>query len=238
MKKIGILFLMSLTFIFSGCLDDDGYSLSDMWVGFGILQETDDDPAEYRIIMDDDDEVLIPVASNYGSYHYADNSHFKDGDRVLVNFTVLDDNGSDDEEPTEYFVKINSIRKILMKGILDITEENEDSIGNDPVIVNDVWMTDSLLNFKIKYWGYNETHFINLVKQPGELTSNDQPIELELRHNSNDDEESIPYSAYVSFKLSALEIAGLDSVQFKVTYTDYDGDESDYDGVYHYGGND
>jgi hypothetical protein len=76
------------------------------------------------------------------------------------------------------------------------------------------------------------------VKQPGELTeTSNQPIELELRHNKNGDDESIPYTAFVSFQLKALQIEGLDSVQFRVTGMDYDGDEFDYDGYYNYSGN-
>jgi hypothetical protein len=132
---------------------------------------------------------------------------------------------------------VNSVKKVLLKGILDITEENRDSIGNDPIIVKDVWMSDSLLNFEIKYWGRYEVHYINLVKEPGELTGADQPIELELRHNDNGDVEDIPYAAYVSFHLNELKIAGLDSVEFRVTSTDYDGKEFEYEGVYHYVGN-
>jgi hypothetical protein len=124
-----------------------------------------------------------------------------------------------------------------MKDIIDITAENQDSIGNDPVIVRDVWLTDSLLNFKIKYWGYDQTHFINLVKQPGEITADNQPIEMELRHNKNSDDENIPFTAYVSFKLNKLEIAGQDSVKYRVTGTDYDGNDFEYEGVYHYGEN-
>lgn len=232
MKKIGVVLLLLTTFLFTGCLDDDGYSLSDMWVGFGILHKNG--PGDYEIIMDNDD-VLVPVTAHHGHYYDSDHSPFQDGDRVLVNYTVLGDNAEDENEPTEYYIKINSIREILMKGILDITEENADSIGNDPVILQDAWITDSLLNVKIRYWGNYKTHYINLVKEPGELTAADQPIALELRHNSRDDQENVPYSAYVSFNLNAIKISGLDSVQFVVTCTDYDGNELDYEGVFHYG---
>ena len=108
---------------------------------------------------------------------------------------------------------------------MGITEEIEDSIGYDPLIVEKYWMTDSLLNFKLKYWGYSGMHFLNLVKEPGELTEDGQPIHLELRHNANNDEEAIPYTAFVSFSLNSLRIAELDSVQFEFLWTDYDGVE-------------
>lgn len=224
--------LIASVFLATGCLeDDDYYSLSDMWVGFGIFQETDSNASGYKIVMDNDD-LLIPASTNFNVFHYVE-----DGDRVLVNYTILDDNSSDGEDATEYYIKLNSVKKILMKGILDVTEENNDSIGNDPLEVIDVWANDSLLNFELKYWGNSKVHYINLVKEPGELTSENQPVELELRHNARGDDESIPYKAFVSFKLGELEISGLDSVQYRITGKDYDNEEFNYDGVYHYGEN-
>ena len=98
-------------------------------------------------------------------------------------------------------------------------------------------MANGLLNFQLKYYGRNETHFINLVKQPGELTAEGQPFQLELRHNKNDDSEDIPYTAFVSFHLDTLQIAGLDSVRFKVICKDYDDKPFEYNGVYKYNEN-
>lgn len=237
MKKIVFGIVVGLLFFFAGCNDDDGYSLSDMWIGFGVVENTDN----YKIVMDDG-EILFPMAyseqnSWYDKDYSGNNSQIKAGDRVLVNFTILDDKLNDAGEVVAYYVKINSAKKILTKGILDITEANEDSIGNDPIIVQDCWMANDLLNFQLKYYGNNEIHYINLVKQPGELTAENQPFELELRHNKNGDSENILYTAFVSFKLDTLQVAGLDSVRIKVTSTDYDGELFKFDGVYKYGEN-
>jgi hypothetical protein len=242
MKKNVLVILLGLIFIVTGCLnDEDGYSLNKMWVGFGMVEQVSSDPVKYKINMDNGNE-LIPVASGYHMpwYYYGThdpNSRLKTGDRILINYTIIGDDTDDEGNIDHYLVRVNSVKKILLKGILDITEENQDSIGNDPIIVKDVWQTDSLLNFEIKYWGRYEVHYINLVKEPGELTGVNQPVELELRHNDNGDVEDIPYAAYVSFRLNELKIANLDSVQFRVTSTDYDGELFEYEGVYHYGEN-
>lgn len=227
MKKIVFGLLVAMVFGFMSCNDDDGYSLNDMWLGFGVL--TGEEPGTYNIIMDNKD-VLVPVSSSYPGWQ----SQFDSGDRVLVNYTVLDEDLNDDGSVKFYYVKMNDIDDILMKGIMDITKENADSIGNDPIIVENYWMTDSLLSFKLKYWGFNGTHYLNLVKQPGDITADDQPIELELRHNANDDEQSIPYTAYVSFSLNSLRINELDSVQFKFSSTDYDGTTRSNEEVFNY----
>lgn len=226
MKKLTFGILMGMLVAFTSCLDDDGYSLGDYWIGFGIYKG-DGDSAESLIM--DNGYVLLPAASSYPGW----NHDFSNGDRVLVNYTILDEDETSNSEK-RYYVKINNMNAVLMKGIMDITEENEDSIGNDPIVVEHAWITDSLLSFKLKYWGYNETHYLNLVKEPGELTADDEPIHLELRHNANDDDESIPYTAYVSFSLNSLRITGLDSVRFKVTATDYQGVAYQDSGVFNY----
>lgn len=240
MKKLSLITLLGLIFIVSGCLDDeDGYSLDKMWVGFGIVEQVNSDPVEYRITMDDGD-VLVPVATGYSRpwYYMGTNdpdSRLKTGDRVLINYTIIGDDGTDGEDIGEYYIKVNSVQKVLLKGILDITEENADSIGNDPVIVRKAWVTGNLLNLEIKYWGRYEVHFINLVKEPGEITEDGLPVELELRHNAHGDLEDIPFAAYVSFNLEDLQVAGLDSVQFRVTAADYEGELYEYEGTYNYG---
>ncbi len=240
MKKNVFIILLGLIFIVTGCLDDEeGYSLNDVWIGFGMIEQVNSDPVEYRIVMDNG-EVLVPVASGYYRpwYYMGTNdpeSRLKTGDRILLSYTVIGDNGNNDGNISEYYVKVNSVKKVLLKDILDVTEENQDSIGNDPLIVKNAWMSGDLLNFEIKYWGRYEVHYINMVKQPGELTAADQPIELELRHNANGDLEDIPFAAHVSFNLDDLQIQGLDSVQFRVTAVDYDGEIFEYEGTYNYG---
>ena len=224
MKKIVFGVLVGLIFVFTACNDDDGYSLGDIWVGFGVLTG---EQGAFNIVMDNSDK-LVPVASAYPGWQ----TQFESGDRVLVNYTVLDDDLTG--EPAIYYVKVNDIEDILMKGIMDITAENADSIGNDPIIVEDYWMTDSLLSFKLKYWGLHKIHYLNLVKEPGEITAEDQPIQLELRHNANDDEASVLYTAFVSFSLNSLRVNELDSIQFQVTSTDYDGSSETIDGVFNY----
>ncbi|MCY1720097.1 NigD-like protein [Prolixibacteraceae bacterium Z1-6] len=225
MKKIVVGIAAVMAFVFTACLDDDGYSLGDMWVGFGVLKG--EEPGSYLIFMDSKD-VLVPTASNQPGWQ----EEYESGDRVLVNYTILEEDAT--SSIPRYYVKVNRIENVLMKGIMDITTENEDSIGNDPIIVQDYWVADSLLSFKLKYWGYDRIHFLNLVKQPGDITEEDQPIQLELRHNANQDAESVPYSAFVSFSLNSLRIEGLDSVRFEFTSTDYDGIIHTEEGVFNY----
>ena len=233
MKKIVFGILIGSLLILTGCLDDDGYSVGNQWIGFGVIQNVNN----LKVKMDNGD-LLKPVSYNNTAYYNFETRDGLDvGDRVFLNFTILDDSVDDSTEVTTYFVTLNSLEEVLLKQIMDITPEKEDSIGNDPIIVKDTWIANNMLNFKLKYWGSYETHFINLVKQPGVLTADDQPIQLELRHNNNNDDEAIPYTAYVSFHLDSLMVNGLDSVRFDVTCEDYDGEPFLYEGTYVYGEN-
>lgn len=233
MKKLVFGILIGFLLIFTGCLKDDGYSLGDQWFGFGIVQNADN----LQIKLDNGDVVKAVTYNNSGNYNFNTRDGLNMGDRVFVNFTILDDSLNNSTNVTTYFVQLNSLEEILLKQILDITPEKEDSIGNDPIIVQDAWVANDMVNFKLKYWGNSQVHYINLVKQPGELKAEDQPFQLELRHNSNHDPKDNPYFAYVSFHLDSLMVTGLDSVRFNVTCDDYNGDPFLYEGTFVYGEN-
>ncbi len=225
MKKLVFYLMMGAMLSFlPGCdLDDDEYSLNDAWVGYGLVQK-DADAGLSQIVMDDN-EILFPVSTDYW-WHQV-----KDNDRVLVNFSIIG-NKNNENHDEHYYVKINSLRKILYKGILDITPEIEDSIGNDPIDVKDKWIKNNMLNFELRYRGGSKIHFINLVKQPGAITT--EPVILELRHNNNDDPDNIPMLAVVTFDLSSLKIQEKKSTQFKVIAKDLDGEDFEYTGEYKY----
>ena len=227
MKKLLILLMVGAVFGFlTSCdMDDDDYSLNNAWVGFGIVKK--DVSAESFTIVMDDGEVLYPV-TNSGSW-----SDLFDNERVLTNFTILGNKVNPDHNEY-YYVRINSLRKILYKGIFDITPEKEDSIGNDPIQVKDKWIKNDMLNFELKYLGGEKIHFINLVKQPGVVSDANGPVLLELRHNANNDTERIPLSAIVTFDLSSLKIEGQISTKFKVVAKGIDGADFVYTGEYKY----
>jgi len=227
MKRFLILFVAA-TFLgfMSGCdLDDDGYSLDDAWVGFGLVKK-EASASTFTVVMDDG-EILFPTANSDLVNEVVNN------ERVLVNFTILGNKDNPDHNEY-YYVKINSLKKILYKGIFTITPAKEDSIGNDPVRVADKWIKNGILNFELQYRGGNETHFINLVKAPGNIDVSNGPVLLELRHNNNDDAGNLPLSGFVSFDLSALKIAGRTSTPFKITAKGFDGETFEYTGEYKY----
>lgn len=221
--KFSLVGLLAVSLFSCDLNDDDSYSLGKYWIGFGIIST---DGSSYTVKMDNGSE-LFPVD---GYYHWNTED---DSSRVMVNYTILDDKLVNDEQK-QYYVRINSVQDVLFKGILDITPEIEDSIGNDPIHVEDAWTTNNMLTFQLQYFGSSQVHYVNLVKQPGEITTADEPIQLELRHNDKDDLPNYHMSAFVTFDLSSLKIAGQDSVNFQVTGKDFEGETYTYNGVYKY----
>jgi hypothetical protein len=110
-----------------------------------MIEQVSSDPVEYQYCMDNGD-VLVPVASGYHRpwYYMGTNdpeSRLKTGDRILIELYCIGDDGNNGEDIGEYYIRVNSVKKVLLKGILDITEENQDSIGNDPAIVKEAWVS-------------------------------------------------------------------------------------------------
>jgi len=207
----------------SGCdLDDDEYSMDNVWVGYGVIQK--DSVSDSFTIELDNGAILFPANSS----HWDDD--VTDDQRVLANFTIVGERQNEDIE--QYDVRINSLRNILFKSILDITPAIEDSIGNDPIHIKDHWLRNNMLNFELQYRGGSTVHYINLVKQPD--TTATEPVVLELRHNDNDDPEMFRMSAVVTFDLSSIQVAGKDSVSFKVIAKDFDDETLEFTGVYKY----
>lgn len=228
MKKVLKLSLIVMTMIgLSSCdLDEDGYSLGNIWVDFGLV-ESNEDGSDFLIRVDDG-YAIIPVNQNQ-----IDSEEYSNNTRVIVNYTIVGDKVTDGDNQ-QYYAKINQLRKVLYKDVIDITPEIEDSIGNDPIHVENVWVSEHMLNFRLQYFGSSKIHFVNLVKQPGEITADNLPVELELRHNTNGDDPDYTMSAYVTFDLSSLQIEAQDSVSFVVKATDFDDQKFTFEGVYKY----
>jgi hypothetical protein len=203
--------------------DHDGYSNSNSWISYGLIQK---DTVSGAFTIELDNGTVLYPEENSGW-----DSHVSNNQRVLASYTIIGSR-QDTLNVAQYDVKINSLRNILYKGILDITPAMEDSIGNDPIHVKDHWLKDNMLTFELSYRGGSKVHYINLVRKPGAAAT--EPVILELRHNDNSDPDMIRLSAVVTFDLSSLKVAGKDSVTFKVVSKDFNGDEFGYTGVYKY----
>lgn len=208
-QSIGI-FILLLTLI--SCNNKDGYSLGDFQVSIAtIILEGEN---SYSILLDNG-KKLWPSVSDI---RYKP----KENQRAFVNYTLL----SDKYDKFDHIVKVNAIWNILTKDIIDLTEENENEIGNDPVKTNYLWIANDFLNIDFMFnYGAERPHYINLVnnKTTPEEGEDDDVIELEFRHNSYDSQNpKLSTEGLVSFNIKSLQRDDRDSVKLKIKVKELD----------------
>lgn len=75
------------------------------------------------------------------------------------------------------------------------------------------------MNLNFEYYGNNQIHRINLVRMPGNTSSD--TVQLEVRHNDNNDSQLSLMNGFVSFNLEGLKKEAADSVVLHVKAQEY-----------------
>lgn len=177
---------------------------------------------EYSLLLDNGTR-LKPV---YSDVRY----EAKENQRVLLNYTILWDN----KGGYNYDIKVNDIWNILTKQAIELTVENADSIGNDPVKVNDVWVGGDYLNVSFRFnYGGVRPHMLNLVQNTLSSEATPDMIDLEFRHNAYNSMGSRLYEGFVCFDLKPFRVEDADSVNLSIKVKEWDR-EVKYDVVYRY----
>jgi len=138
-------------------------------------------------------------------------------DRVLVDFSLVEGTAP---AGIDYVIDIINLMEVLVKPVIVITPENADSIGNDPITVSNLWLEKNYLNLSFTFFGGEQGHIINLVRNPGEIPVD--TVDLEIRHNEHNDNGTYYYISLVSFDLTSLQNEVADSVILSVKA--YEGD--------------
>lgn len=215
------LFLIGLLVTLFSCDDNNKYSLGDFRIDIATIEKQGENA--YALVLDNGDR-LWPAASDV---RYLP----KNNQRVIVNYTVL--TGRQGEYT--HYVKVNDIWNVLTKRAINLNAANADSIGNDPVRVNAIWVGGDYLNvdFMFNYGGIRP-HAINLVNNMlKESPSEPNVIELEFRHNAYGSNETTLYEGFVCFDLTPFRVNDVDSVAISVKIKEW-GNEKTYDLVYRY----
>ncbi len=226
--KVAIPTIIGFGILFASCFKDDYCHYSgNLVASFGIIEKKSAAINDYLIHLDNGNNV-VPHSTLVPEFE------IKDNQRVLVEFDPLDHQKLTDSTVT-YTADIIGLRNILFKGIKKYTEVADDSMGHDPIIVRDCWIskTGGILNLDLRYFTQGSVHYINLIDN-GEANGINNPFILELRHNARGDRRDYSATAYVSFKLDYLKLAGKTETKFFVRYTDYDGRRIDLPQTYKY----
>lgn len=202
-RTIPVILTLFISVLFVGCLDNTPPLES--YLAFGTVENPNKNTTFFFRL---DDNTLLWVTSNQ-----IENFKPDDGQRLLIEFNIIEDKREDGEY--DYDIQLNRVREMLTKDIFHITPETQDSIGNDPVHVQNIWIGSKYLNVYFAYNYMNATHYINLVSD-AEKTYDDGKIHLEFRHNANNDYPMYNGFGYASFDISSLQNEEADSVQIVV----------------------
>ena len=157
-------------------------------------------------LLFDDGRHLLPVAS---AVRYVP----RENQRVLLNFTILSGRYGE----FDHLIRVNDIWNILTKQVVELTTENAEKIGDDPVIINRMWEGGNFLNVSFRFnWGGIRPHYINLVKNTTVESASDDVIELEFRHNAYGSTNSFNRDGLVSFDLRPFQVEGQDEVRLAI----------------------
>lgn len=194
MKKYWFLLLLP-ALVFFACSNDDDDDWENYRINIATVENPDNSAGFYLRL--DNDRVLKIKETVYPNYKP------KTGQRILAAYTLQDNKEKD--ESYDYNIRLYDAYNVLTKDIFNITPATQDSIGNDPVGIREMWIGSNYLNVRFYYQGYGRTHFINLVKDDSKEYQ-DGKTHLEFRHNANGD---IPYywwDGIASFNLLSLVV--------------------------------
>lgn len=200
--------------------DDHSNSLGNFGIDIAtVIPEGDN---AYSLLLDNG-KHLWPAASAV-KYLPAYNQ------RVFLNYTVL----SDAQSGYDHYIKVNDIWNILTKQAIELTAQNQDSIGNDPVKANAIWVGGDYLNVSFMFnYGGIQPHAINLVRNRLNPETSTGTINLEFRHNAYQSCQTKLYEGFVCFDLKPFRVNDADSVQLSIRLNGWNEDIT-YDVVYKY----
>lgn len=208
------LLIIILSSAFS-CNDNDGYSLGEFRISIATV--IPEGANAYSLLLDDGTKLWPAASDVYYSPHA--------NQRVFVNYTLI----SDKIDDFDHYIKVNDIWDVLTKSIIELNAENTDSIGHDPVRVNEFWIGNNYLNARFSFnFGGVRPHAINMVQNMTGSTENENTAELELefRHNSYNSASNSLFDGFACFDLKPFRRDDRDSIPIVIKYKDWDGDKT------------
>ncbi len=212
LKSLTILLALLLAPVLHSCLDDENNG----YISIATVKVIDGQ--DYYFNMESGKKMYPGDTTSIHNYKVAD------GQRVFVWYDLLN------EVPTgyDYSAKVQGISDILTKGIIPLTEETADSIGDNRISIynNEIWISQNYLTLRFYLAGSNlpsEPHMLNLVRNETVTHEDDGYIYLELRHNAYDDPRERILHGYVSFKLDeiAQELETAKGLKIRVNTLEY-----------------
>jgi hypothetical protein len=188
----------TLGLFFTGCLDDNNDTTPPQYLELGMTKLG----AEEQMQVITDSDLTLEFATYPTSYD------FEEDTRVMVKYSVNEQ--GEESDSYDYLVDVYSIQDVVLKDIIELNEENRDTIGTDQIVVNDIWVSGGFLNIDFSFYGDDEVHYINVVQDPDEQSDDPTELYLQIRHDARDDEPLNRYRGLMSFHIESYQVEGED----------------------------
>ena len=128
-------------------------------------------------------------------------SRLADGQRVLLWYYPLKINASGFDET----VRIYSISHVPVSPIKQLTENDRNMPGIEPMEIESIWISGNYINMACYIYADTVAHTILLVDNLSATYPDDGRLYLEIRHSANGDFPAFRRKMLLSFDVSSLE---------------------------------
>ena len=219
MKRIKFLSIALVALLtvcgFSACNSEDGYRIGDIYPMALVTVKPYADMSGCYLQLDNH-TTLYPTNVKglpYGTHPV----------RAIIEYLGTDD----DPKDCDRAVKVVKMNDILTKQLVQNGYLTQEELGNDPLEIVKDWVTlveDGFLTLRFSTVtnGIGKTHVFNLVKG----VNPDNPYELHLRHNANNDVTGNMVDGLVAFDLSSLPSSLNPAQTIKLVWNSFSGEKS------------
>ena len=216
LKAIIFIIIAALTMpVLQSCDTDDDYVYSDVYPNAMVTVKKTAEGGVYLQL--DDKTTLLPVNMKHSPYPL-------DEVRAFVSLRLTDD------ESGKYTraAYVNWMDSVLTKFTVPTEGDNDDSkYGSDPIDIVRHWTTvveDGFITLRVRApWGdTSKPHYLNLIRGVNE----NNPYEVELRHDADGDTYGPGRDAVVAFNLKDLPDTGGKTVKLTLRWLSPDGEKT------------
>ena len=212
--------ILTLFPFLQACLEDNKTWPEGTSLAFVTGREKDtNEPVNFYFVLDNG-KTINPISC--GSLDYK----AVDGQRAFAYLRLMDTKSVLNDKTYDYNAEVFYIENVLTKDIIELTEANADSIGNDHINISNMWIAQGYITMECQFYVENSIikHMLNLVHDANlSIIDEEGYINLEFRHNAFFDFGSQLREGIVSFKLDNIKEYIEESKGIKISVKTHNG---------------
>ena len=216
-KIIGLLAISVLFFQSCSLGDDDLKHSGPYYMGWATVDKSNTGSSDPLLILDNGATLEI---EEYWNYEAEGIKTLSDQTRAYIYFFRVQ---SEQTEAGKYPILLSAYEEILTKKPTYNSETDEETVGYDPINVDNWWFGDGFLNIDFHFYAYNGSirHLISLYVIEDHPLADENNIYVELRHNANGDQAYNTALGRVAFDINEFLPEDQASIMVHFSYINY-----------------